>query len=130
MAKDLKKIAKEKIRRNKQTKKEVLALLTHKNEGGSLSELAGKKSIFDLMPETERDLSDDDEKYAKMMTDVKNTSDCINDLRTRMSRLEQKIDDLMVCFKGGDKAGTQASMISRLLRRKRLPPLESTYDDD
>jgi hyperpolarization activated cyclic nucleotide-gated potassium channel 1 len=120
ISKDFKKIAREKAKRNRQTKKEVTELLRMKNEGGSLGELAGKRSIFDTAHEVEPEVSDDDEKYQKMLTDVKSTSDSVYELRGRMNRLDKKIDELLNCFKGVDKPGTQASLISKLIKRKRL----------
>jgi hypothetical protein len=46
-----------------------------------LCEFAGKRSIFDTANEVEPEVSDDDEKYQKMLTDVKSTSDSVNELR-------------------------------------------------
>lgn len=58
---------------------------------------------------------DEEEKLHSILTDVKATSDCVNDLRDRTTLLEARIDELLNCFRG---TGVQASMVSRLLKRK------------
>jgi hypothetical protein len=87
-------------------------------EGGSLTELEGKKSSAKGVHEPEPEVSDDEESYDTIITGIQAASDSINDLRERMTKLEGRIDELLAYLKGIDKSVLQASLQPSILRQR------------
>mmetsp|Transcript_24630 Transcript_24630/g.43472 ORF Transcript_24630/g.43472 Transcript_24630/m.43472 type:complete len:403 (+) Transcript_24630:855-2063(+) len=117
-ARTIRKIAKEKRIRNKKAKRELLELIKIKSEVGTLTDLAGKRNNINITQEPEPEASDDEGDLEGMIDDLKATTNCVIDLRDRTERLEQRLDELLHCFRGGDKPGVQASIVTRLIKRK------------
>jgi hyperpolarization activated cyclic nucleotide-gated potassium channel 1 len=117
-AREIKKVAREKARRNRKAKEELIQLIHFRSEVGSLRGIAGQKSDVSTTKELEYETPESASPFDDILTDVKATLDCVNDLQERTTALENSLNELLSYFKGLDEPGTQTSMASRLHKRR------------
>eukprot|EP00359_Climacostomum_virens_P001544 CAMPEP_0204898436 /NCGR_PEP_ID=MMETSP1397-20131031/1284_1 /ASSEMBLY_ACC=CAM_ASM_000891 /TAXON_ID=49980 /ORGANISM="Climacostomum Climacostomum virens, Strain Stock W-24" /LENGTH=314 /DNA_ID=CAMNT_0052066287 /DNA_START=545 /DNA_END=1489 /DNA_ORIENTATION=- len=136
IAREITTIAKEKAKRNKMAKLELMEILKLKNRGGNLSELAGKENVLSEKQYTPIAVEpDSEERHNEILTKLNDYGNRMACMESRIGRIEQCLDTLVrrLCPQLPNSP-TSKTVLSGLLKKrpKRLPPIEvlGQYKED